>query len=121
MFKTIFSLLIIILMILPINSADRITGKTFTNHSEVIPRNGIIATSYTLASMIGTDMLKNGGILFLESGIPFKIVRNLISRGHKISFAREGYGCYQDIRIDVDKKIVIAANESKKIPIAMVY
>ena len=66
-------------------------------------------------------IMKNGGILFLESGIPFQVIRNLISRGHKISYTRGGYGGYQGIWIDVDKKILIGASESRKDGCAIGY
>lgn len=66
-------------------------------------------------------IMKNGGILYLESGIPYQIIRNLISRGHKISFTRGGYGGYQGIWIDVDKKILIGASESRKDGCAIGY
>lgn len=42
-------------------AADRVTGKMFTTRSEVIARNGIVATSQPLAAQIGIDILKRGG------------------------------------------------------------
>lgn len=40
---------------------DRITGEPFATRSEVIARNGMVATSQPLAAQIGLDILKNGG------------------------------------------------------------
>lgn len=42
-------------------SADRITGKPFVTRSEVIAKNGMVATSHPLAAQIGIDILKKGG------------------------------------------------------------
>ena len=40
---------------------DRITGKNFATRSEVIAKNGMVATSQPLATQIGLDILKQGG------------------------------------------------------------
>jgi gamma-glutamyltranspeptidase/glutathione hydrolase len=40
---------------------DRITGSSFATRSEVIAKNGMVATSQPLATQIGLDILKNGG------------------------------------------------------------
>jgi len=57
------SILIIIMIIAAISSsaADRVTGKMFATRSEVIARNGMVATSQPLAAQIGIDILKKGG------------------------------------------------------------
>ena len=40
---------------------DRITGANFVTRSEVIAKNGMVATSHPLATQIGIDILKQGG------------------------------------------------------------
>jgi len=42
-------------------SPDRVTGKTIATRSEVIAKNGMVATSQPLATQIGLDILKQGG------------------------------------------------------------
>ncbi|TQV85383.1 gamma-glutamyltransferase [Aliikangiella coralliicola] len=44
-----------------VKAMDRITGKNFATRSEVIAKNGMVATSQPLATQIGLDILKKGG------------------------------------------------------------
>lgn len=58
--------------------------------------------------------LRDGGRLALESGIDYTTVRELMRRGHKVQYARGGYGGYQAIRYDPQQGVYYGASESRK-------
>lgn len=58
--------------------------------------------------------MKDGGILHLESGIPYQVIRDLIQRGHRIMYSVGPYGGYQAIMWDAEKKVYFGASESRK-------
>jgi gamma-glutamyltranspeptidase/glutathione hydrolase len=55
--------LLLLLLAFPLisNAQDRVTGKKFATRSEVIARNGMVATSQPLATQVGLKILQNGG------------------------------------------------------------
>jgi gamma-glutamyltranspeptidase/glutathione hydrolase len=55
-----------------------------------------------------------GGEILVESGIPYETVRQLMQMGHKVGFGLGGYGGYQAIRYDAEKKVYYGASESRK-------
>jgi gamma-glutamyltranspeptidase/glutathione hydrolase len=67
------------------------------------------------------DRDNRGGEISLESGIPYEVVRQLMMMGHKIGFGFGGYGGYQGIRYDAEKKVYYGASESRKDGCAMGY
>jgi gamma-glutamyltranspeptidase/glutathione hydrolase len=59
--KNYLSSLLLLITSLTTHAQDRITGKSFATRSEIIAKNGIIASSHPLATQIGLDILKKGG------------------------------------------------------------
>lgn len=58
--------------------------------------------------------MTDGGRVQLESGIPYSSVRDLMMRGHKVTYDLGGYGGYQAILWDAKNKVYIGASESRK-------
>jgi len=57
---------------------------------------------------------KGTGEIRLESGISYETIRNLMGRGHKVSFTRGVFGGYQAILWDKKNKVYRGASESRK-------
>jgi hypothetical protein len=47
--------------------------------------------------------MTDGGVVNLESGIPYKNIRELVRRGHNVKYTLGGYGGYQAILWDKEK------------------
>jgi len=58
------------------------------------------------------DYMRGTGTLNLESGIPYKVVRGLISRGHNVEYNVGSYGGYQAIMLK--DGVYYGASESRK-------
>jgi gamma-glutamyltranspeptidase len=106
---------------------DRVTGRAFATRSEVIASHGMVCTSQPLAPQIGLDVLKaggstdydhpkmrDGGYVYLESGIPWGTVAELKRRGYDIRTDLGGFGGYQAIMWDAKNRVYCGASESRK-------
>jgi gamma-glutamyltranspeptidase/glutathione hydrolase len=60
------------------------------------------------------EKMTDGGTLYLESGIPYGSVRELLKKGHQIGYDLGGYGGYQAIMYDAENKVYLGASESRK-------
>ena len=61
----------------------------------------------------GGEML-DGGTLYLESGIDYEVIRELVKMGHRVQFDIGGYGGYQAILFDEENGVYYGASESRK-------
>ncbi len=67
------------------------------------------------------EIMRDGGVLHLESGVPWAVVRALIEKGHRIAPDPGGYGGYQGIWIDHQRGILLGGSESRKDGCALGY
>lgn len=60
------------------------------------------------------ELMTDGGTLSLETGFSWEVIRELMSRGHKLTFDLGNYGGYQAIKYDHVNKVYYGASESRK-------
>ncbi len=60
------------------------------------------------------EKMEDGGIVNLETGFDYEVIRDLMRRGHNIQFAFGPYGGYQAIMLDPDSGVYSGASESRK-------
>ena len=58
--------------------------------------------------------MTDGGQVSLESGFDYQTIRTLMSKGHKVGYAKGSYGGYQAILFDKKNKVYYGASESRK-------
>lgn len=58
--------------------------------------------------------MPRGGQITLESGFSYETIRELMRMGHQVGFGFGGYGGYQAIMYDAEKKVYYGASESRK-------
>ena len=66
------------------------------------------------ASQPTGGQMMDGGVLQLETGIDYQVIRELVKMGHKISWNVGAYGGYQAIMWDEVNKVYFGASESRK-------
>ncbi len=67
------------------------------------------------------EVMQDGGVLHLESGVPQDVVRTLILKGHRIAESFGTFGGYQGIWLDAERHVLLGATESRKDGCAMGY
>ncbi len=60
------------------------------------------------------EKMTDGGRVYLETGIPYETIRELIKMGHKVGYNVGSYGGYQAIMYDRENKVYYGASESRK-------
>jgi len=67
------------------------------------------------------EKMQDGGIVLIESGFDYEVIRELVKMGHTIQFDVGGYGGYQAIMYDAGNKVYYGASESRKDGMAAGY
>lgn len=60
------------------------------------------------------SIMTDGGIVYLESGFDYDVIKQLMKYGHKIQYTSGGFGGYQAIKCDSENKVYYGASESRK-------
>jgi len=60
------------------------------------------------------EKMTDGGLLHLESGFDYEVIRKLLKMGHTIQYSLDGYGGYQAIMRDQKNNTYWGASESRK-------
>jgi gamma-glutamyltranspeptidase/glutathione hydrolase len=60
------------------------------------------------------EVMDDGGIVNLETGFDYEVIRELMGRGHHIQYALGPYGGYQAILRDPESGVYYGASESRK-------
>jgi gamma-glutamyltranspeptidase/glutathione hydrolase len=60
------------------------------------------------------ERMTDGGTVYVESGFPAEVIRELQKMGHRVSYTVDGFGGYQAIKYDAENKVYYGASESRK-------
>ena len=60
------------------------------------------------------EEMTNGGSVYLESGLPYEVYRDLRKMGHRVGTNVGSFGGYQGIMVDWVNKVYYGASESRK-------
>lgn len=66
-------------------------------------------------------VMDDGGVLHLETGLPWEVIRGLIRRGHDVAPTIGIYGGYQAVCRDPETGVLSGATESRKDGVALGY
>jgi gamma-glutamyltranspeptidase/glutathione hydrolase len=69
---------------------------------------------HTGSSQPTDEVMEDGGVLYMESGISEDVREQLRSLGHNVTTRIIDYGGYQAIRWDEDQRVYYGASESRK-------
>lgn len=58
--------------------------------------------------------MTDGGVVSLEQGISYEVMRELAKMGHRIELNVGSFGGYQGIRYDPEHRVYFGASESRK-------
>ena len=59
------------------------------------------------------DVMRDGGTLYLEPGIPEEVADGLCALGHNVTRKEGGYGGYQGVWIDQERNVLHGGSESR--------
>jgi len=60
------------------------------------------------------EKMTDGGVVSLETGIPYETIRDLVGRGHRVGVNVGSFGGYQAILYDAEQGVYYGASESRK-------
>lgn len=60
------------------------------------------------------EKMTDGGVVYLESGVPYETIRQLLGKGHAVQYINGIYGGYQAIKWDEKNRVYFGASESRK-------
>ena len=60
------------------------------------------------------EVMTDGGEVSLETGFDYNVIRDLLSRGHRVGFNNGSFGGYQGIKYDAENDVYLGASESRK-------
>ena len=69
---------------------------------------------HTGSSQPTGETMNDGGNVYLETGVSYEVIRELLGRGHEIGYDRGSYGGYQAILRDLETGVYFGASESRK-------
>jgi gamma-glutamyltranspeptidase/glutathione hydrolase len=67
------------------------------------------------------EQMTRGGTVYLENGLDYEVIRELVKMGHRIQYNVGGYGGYQAIMWDEKNQVYYGASESRKDGMAAGY